>query len=132
LSVPATSIDREGRSSASEPAGASGPLADVANSIVHLYKDAFGRGPTKARARFAGTDLLVVVLEDIMTVAERNLLELGEVARLHEQRLFVQLAIEDRKRSEVERILERSTVAAICGVDPIRDLAVEMFTLETG
>jgi uncharacterized protein YbcI len=130
LSVPATSIGRNGRSPSGESSDASGPLVEIANAIVHVYKDAFGRGPTKARARFAGPDTLVVLLEDIMTVAERNLLELGEVAQLRQQRLFLQLAIEDRKRVEVEKILERRIVASICGVDPTRDLAAEIFTLE--
>ena len=128
--MPAISIGRNGRSPSGESSDTSGPLVEIANAIVHVYKDAFGRGPTKARARFAGPDTLVVLLEDIMTVAERNLLELGEVAQLRQQRLFLQLAIEDRKRVEVEKILERRTVASICGVDPTRDLAVEIFTLE--
>jgi uncharacterized protein YbcI len=128
LSLP-TSICRDDRSGGA-PSGASGPLVEIANAIVHVYKDAFGRGPTKARARFADTDTLVVLLEDIMTVAERNLLELGEVTHVHEHRLFLQLALEDRKRVEVERILERRTLASVCGVDPTRDLAAEIFTLE--
>jgi uncharacterized protein YbcI len=97
--------------------------------MVRLYKDAFGRGPTKARARFAGSDTLIVLLEDTMTTAERRLVALGEYARVREDRLFIQLALEDSKRSEVERILVRRTVAWICGIDPRRDLAAEIFTL---
>jgi uncharacterized protein YbcI len=98
--------------------------------MVHVYKDAFGRGPTKARARFCGPDTLMVLLEDTMTVAERKLVALGEYARVREHRLFLQLAFEELKRSEVERILARRTVAWICGIDPRRDVAAEIFTLE--
>jgi hypothetical protein len=44
--------------------GAAAPhLVEISNSIVRLYKEAFGRGPTKARTMFAGRDTLVVVLE---------------------------------------------------------------------
>ena len=98
--------------------------------MVHLYKDTFGRGPSKTRAQFAGSDTLVVLLEDMMTTAERQLLALGEHARVREQRLFLQLAIEDKKRSEVERILRRRAVACVSATNPDRDLAVEIFLLE--
>ncbi|MGN6167082.1 MAG: Na-translocating system protein MpsC family protein [Solirubrobacteraceae bacterium] len=111
------------------PSGAS-PLLEIANVMVHLYKEAFGRGPSKARAQFSGSDTLVVLMEDMMTIAERQLLALGEHARIREQRLFLQLALEDRKRSEVERVLRRSVIACVSGTDPGRDLAAEVFLLE--
>jgi uncharacterized protein YbcI len=97
--------------------------------IVHQYKDAFGRGPTKARALFAGSDTLVVVLEDMLTVVERQLVALGEHGRVREQRLLLQLAGEDAKRSAVERILERRVVGSVAGTDPGHDLATELFML---
>jgi uncharacterized protein YbcI len=106
------------------------PLLEVANVMVHLYKDAFGRGPTRSRALFSGSDTLVVMLEDMMTGAERQLVALGEHGRVREQRLFLQLAFEDMKRSEVERILRRRVLACISGTDPARDLATEVFVLE--
>ncbi len=108
------------------------PLLEVANVMVHLYKDAFGRGPTRSRAMFSGSDTLVVLLEDMMTGAERQLVALGEHGRVREQRLFLQLAFEDMKRSEVERVLRRRVRASICGTDPARDLATEVFVLEPG
>ncbi|HJS93651.1 MAG TPA: Na-translocating system protein MpsC family protein [Solirubrobacteraceae bacterium] len=110
------------------PATAS-PLLEIANVMVHLYKDTFGRGPSKTRAQFSGSDTLVVLLEDIMTTPERRLLALGEDARVREQRLFLQLAIEAEKRSAVERILRRRALACISGSDPARDLAAEVFLL---
>jgi uncharacterized protein YbcI len=109
---------------------AASPLLEIANVMVHLYKEAFGRGPSKARAQFAGSDTLVVLLEDMMTIAERQLLALGEDARVREQRLFLQLALEDKKRSEVERVLRRRAIACVSGTDPDHDLAAEVFLLE--
>jgi uncharacterized protein YbcI len=106
------------------------PLLEIANVMVRLYKDAFGRGPSKARAQFSGSDTLVVLLEDMMTVAERQLVALGEHSRAREHRLFLQLALEDAKRSEVERILGRGVLACVSGTDPGRDLAAEVFVLE--
>ena len=43
-------------------------MLQISNAMVRLYKEAYGRGPTKARALFAGPDTLVVLLEDSMTV----------------------------------------------------------------
>ena len=81
-----------------QPAGAAGrsPLLEIANVMVHLCKDAFGRGPSKARAQFSGSDTLVVLLADMMTIAERQLVALGEHARVREQRLCLQLVLEDK------------------------------------
>ena len=106
------------------------PMLEISNAMVHLYKEAFGRGPTKARAQFAGPDTLVVILESSLTVAERNLVSLGEHQRLREARLFFQYALEDQFRAIVEQALGRRTVAFVSGIDAQRDVAMEVFTLE--
>lgn len=98
--------------------------------MVRAYKELLGRGPTKTRALFAGADTLLVVLEDTMTVQERNLAALGEEARLREHRLFLTTAAEDRFRSIVEGTLGRRTLACVSGFDLHRDVAMEIFTLE--
>jgi uncharacterized protein YbcI len=106
------------------------PMLEISNAMVRLYKEAFGRGPTKARAQFAGHDVLVVVLENSLTVAERNLVAMGEHQRLREARLFFQYALEDQFRAIVEQALGRRTVAFVSGIDTSRDVAMEVFTLE--
>jgi uncharacterized protein YbcI len=105
------------------------PLLQISNAMVRLYKEAFGRGPTKARAQFAGPDILVVILEDSMTVVERNLAALDQHERLRESRLFFQHALESEFRAIIEQILGRRTVAFISGIDPRHDVSVELFTL---
>jgi uncharacterized protein YbcI len=106
------------------------PLLEIANATVHLYKQTFGRGPTHARARFAGSDTLVVLLQDTMTVSERRLAALGEHDRLRSQRALLRGALEEELRSVIERILARRTLAAINGIDTHRDIAAEVFVLE--
>jgi uncharacterized protein YbcI len=108
---------------------ATSPLLEISNATVRLYKQAFGRGPTHARARFAGADTLVVVLQDTMTVTERTLVGLGEHGRLREQRQLLRGAIEQEMRALVERILSRRTLALIHGIDTERDVAAEVFLL---
>src|SRR4051794_23339527 len=59
----------------------SGVLMDVSNTVVRLYKDLFGRGPTKARSYWVGPDGLATFLEDTLTHAERNMVRMGEQQR---------------------------------------------------
>jgi len=115
-----------------EDAGGSLPLVEISNAIVGLYKEAFGRGPTKTRTQFAGSDTVVVLLEDALTPAERTLLAVGETGRLREARLVVQEALEMEVRSVIERALGRRTVAFLTGVDAGRGVAINLCTLEPG
>jgi uncharacterized protein YbcI len=105
------------------------PLIEIANATVRLYKETFGRGPTHARARFAGTDTLVVLLQDTMTVSERRLAALGEHERLREHRLLLHQTVEGEIRALVERVLARRTLALVSGIDTVRDVAAEVLVL---
>ena len=109
---------------------AASPLLEIANATVRVYKEAFGRGPTHARARFAGTDTLIILLQDTMTVSERRLAALGEHERLREQRLLLHRTLEPEIRAIVERILDRGTHALITGIDTRHDVAAEVLLLE--
>jgi uncharacterized protein YbcI len=106
------------------------PMLEISNAMVRLFKEVFGRGPTKARAQLAGPDMLVVVLAESMTVAERNLAAMDEHDRLRETRLFFHHALEREFRSIVEQTLGRRTVAFIGGIDARADVAAVLFTLE--
>jgi uncharacterized protein YbcI len=107
----------------------SSPLLEISNATVRLYKAAFGRGPTHARARFAGPDTLVVLLQDTLTVSERSLVALGEHERLRANRLVLHQVVENEIRSVVERILQRPTLSLISGLDTHRDVAAEVVLL---
>jgi uncharacterized protein YbcI len=96
---------------------------------VRVYKAAFGRGPTHARARFAGGDTLVILLQDTLTTSERRLAALGEHERLREHRVLLHQALEPEIRGVVEGILGRPTLGLISGIDTRRDLAAEVITL---
>jgi uncharacterized protein YbcI len=115
---------------AEAPSGSRSPMLEIANAMVRLYKEAFGRGPTKARAVLAGPDTLVVTLENSLTVAERNLVALGQTERLRTTRLFFLQSLEPEFRAIVEGALGRRTLAFVSGIDPSRDVAAEVFTLE--
>jgi len=106
------------------------PLLGISKGMVALYKEAFGRGPSQARARFVGPDTLLVSLESSLTVAERNLVAMGEHLRLREARLFLSDKLEGQFRAIVEQALGRRTVAYVSGIDIVRDVTIKLFTLE--
>lgn len=103
--------------------------AAVSNAMVKLYKDQFGRGPTKTRTHFAGPDILITTLQDSLTPAERNMVKLGEHQRLRDVRMFFQYASEDEFRGTVEQITGRKVWAFISGLDAAEDVSVEVFYL---
>jgi uncharacterized protein YbcI len=105
-------------------------LNQLCNEMVRIYKEIFGRGPTRTRADWAGRDALLCTLEDSLTPAERKMVEVGEHQRLHETRLFFQHVCEDDFRESVERITGRKVRAFVSGIDPDTDVSSEVFYLE--
>jgi uncharacterized protein YbcI len=110
-------------------AGEHGILSAISNEMVRIYKDQFGRGPTKTRTQWAGPDILVVTLEQTFTPAERKLRELGEHERLRELRLLFQYAEVPTFCEPIERLTGRTVRAFISGIDAQADVASEMFVL---
>jgi uncharacterized protein YbcI len=106
-------------------------LAELSREMVRLYKVQFGRGPTRARSDFAGPDLIVCTLEDTLTPAEKRMAQLGDHQRLRDLRLYFQHATEDQFCEIVERTLGRKVRAFISGMDTSKDVAAELFYLET-
>jgi uncharacterized protein YbcI len=102
----------------------------IANELVQLFKEQFGRGPTAARASWAGPDVITVVLENTLTPAERNMVQMGAHERLRETRMFFQYASVREFCEPVERLTGRRVRAFISGLDTeAGGLAVETFVL---
>ena len=105
-------------------------LAEISNAMVRLYKEHFGRGPTRTRTHYAGRDIIITTLEDSLTPVERSLAELGEQARLRETRMFFQYATERQFVETVERITGRTVRALVSGIHVDQDISSEVFYLE--
>jgi uncharacterized protein YbcI len=105
-------------------------LAEISREMVRIYKEQFGRGPTKTRTNFAGPDIVIVTLEDSLTPAERRLAEMDEHQRLRDTRLYFQHATEEQFKSVIERLLDREVRAFISGIDTRQDVSSEVFYLD--
>lgn len=98
--------------------------------MVRIYKELFGRGPTKARSGYAGPDTLIATLENSLTPAERKMIALGEYRRVREARVLLQQARERDFVETVERITGRKVRAFVSGADTRQDVSSEVFYFE--
>ena len=105
-------------------------MVELSNAMVRLYKDVFGRGPTKARTSYAGPDLIVTTLENSLTRIERTMAEAGEHERLRDLRMHFQYMSEDAFVGTVEEITGRRVRSFVSGMDTKNDVASELFYLE--
>jgi uncharacterized protein YbcI len=107
-----------------------GVLVRVSNGLVSLHKEQFGRGPTRARANFAGNDTLVCTLEDALLPAERMMVEIGDEQRVREARGAMQAATAEKFVRVVEEAVQRKVTAFSSAVDPAKEVVWEIFNFE--
>lgn len=113
-----------------EAEGRSRALMEIANVMVGLYKEQFGRGPTKARAVWCTPDVVVVFLEDTLAPVERSMVRMGEHQRLRDIRIFFQYATAREFCEPVEQITGRKVRSFLSGIDTEVDgLSMETFVL---
>ena len=105
-------------------------LSELSNTMVRIYKEQFGRGPTKAMTHYAGPDCLIATLEDSLTPAERHMAALDEHQRLRDVRAFFQHAFEQQFVEAVESITGRTVRGFVSGTDTHHDISAEVFYLE--
>ena len=105
-------------------------LTRLSNAMVLLYKDIFGRGPTKARTSYAGPNLIVSSLEDSLTRIELTMANAGQHQRLRGLRIDLQYTAQADFVGAVEEITGRKVVAFVSGMDTVNDVAAELFYLE--
>ena len=105
-------------------------LAEISNAMVRIYKEQFGRGPTRTRTHYAGPDIVITTLEDSLTPAERRMAEMGEHQRLRDIRMFFQYASVPEFVQTVEQITGRKVRAFVSGIDTEQDVSSEVFYLE--
>jgi uncharacterized protein YbcI len=105
-------------------------MTAVANALVALHKEQFGRGPTGARAHFAGPDTLICLLEDALLPAEQALVDMGEQQRVRDARLFMQVATSARFTARIEELVGRKVYSFASALDPDKGIAYEIFLFE--
>jgi uncharacterized protein YbcI len=102
---------------------------DISNAIVGLYKEHYGKGPTRCRT-YLQPELVIVVLGEGYTAAEQTLFEAGKWYEVREARQIWQDTMKERFVDAVERVTGAAVLAFMSASHQDPDLAVEMFVLE--
>jgi uncharacterized protein YbcI len=105
-------------------------LAAVTNGIVQLFREYYGRGPTKAKSYLLDERIVVCVLEDTMTTVEQTLVKSGENDMVRQVRLRFQEAMALEFKTVVERAMGRRVAAYHSQLTMEPDLGFEFFVLE--
>lgn len=127
MSDPTTNVPPEQRSYS--------PAASISNQMVRLFAQYFGRGPTKARTTL-NTNIAVVLMGEVMTRAEENLVAAGEAKNVRALRRTLQGSMRLEAVAAVEQIVGREITAYMADVDTEANMAVVAFVftpqVETG
>jgi len=102
--------------------------AEIATKIVRLHSEYYGRGPTKAKAHLS-EDVVVVVLEETFTKAERTLIGRGETEAIQQIRRRFQQSMADEFKAIVEQATGRVVRAFLSETNLEADVSVEFFLL---
>lgn len=78
--------------------------AEISNGIVKLFREAYGRGPVKAKT-FLFDHYSLTVLEDTLTTAEATLVKAGRKEMVRDFRI----AFQTEMSVEFHHIVERAT-----------------------
>jgi uncharacterized protein YbcI len=101
----------------------------ISQAIVRIHAEHYGKGATQAKT-YAWDNLVVTVLRDVLTTAERTLVGLGRADAVREVRTTFQVTMEPTFRSTVERLTGRRVQSFMSQVDPENGVGVEVFVLE--
>jgi uncharacterized protein YbcI len=102
--------------------------AAIANAIVALFKEFYGKGPTAAKTYF-NDDWVFVVLDEGLTRNEETLVDSGEHELVRTVRLRFQAVMSERMTGAVEEVTGRRvlTYQSQLLFDPTH--SIEMFLL---
>jgi uncharacterized protein YbcI len=105
------------------------PAVAVANAIVQIHKEGYGKGATRARTRIM-EDTIIVELDDVLTRVEHTLVAAGREEQIRETRQVFQEAHRGAFIGAVEEITGRKVRAFLSQIHFQPDVAVEVFLLE--
>jgi uncharacterized protein YbcI len=105
--------------------------AMISSEIVRLQAEYYGKGPTRAKT-YIVDDLVVVVLEESFTRAEKTLVDRGEREAIQHIRRRFQQQMSENFTSVVEQATGRKVRAFLSETNLDQDVSVEVFLLAGG
>lgn len=104
------------------------PNAEISNQISRIQSTYYGKGPLRAKT-YITDDLVVCVLEETFTRAEKTLIDRGDREAIQGIRRHFQDAVRDEFVGVVEQVTGRRVRAFLSDTDVENDISVETFLL---
>jgi uncharacterized protein YbcI len=101
----------------------------ISQAIVRIHAEHYGKGATQAKT-YTWDNLVVTVLRDVLTVAERTLVDVQHADTVRDVRTTFQFSLETTVRAAIERLTGRRVLSFMSQVDPGNGIGVEVFVLE--
>jgi uncharacterized protein YbcI len=104
-------------------------LLQISNAMVRVQKEFFGKGPTRAKS-YMFDDMLLVVMREGLTTAEKTMLEFGHPNQVRQFRQLYQDEMTGRLTGMVEELTGRKVINYQSQVlfDP--DMTLELFVFD--
>jgi uncharacterized protein YbcI len=103
--------------------------AAISNAVVRITAEYTGRGPTKVKTTIRD-DVILVLMHDTLTKAERSLLADGQGDFVLETRHRFQTTMRDDLVAAVEILTERKVIAFMSSNHMHPDMGAEMFVMQ--
>jgi len=103
-------------------------LTAVSDGIVALFKEFYGKGPTRAKTYYED-DLVVCLLRGGFTRVEETLRDAGRGHEVIVQRMAFQDVMRDRFESVIEQATGRRVIGFMSGNQQDPDMLCEIFVL---
>jgi len=110
------------------PPSGDGVTGAISAAMVDLYAQVYGHERTTAKT-FINDNVVVCILEDILSVSEQRLVADGAASEVIDARVAFQADREDAFSAAVERLTLRSVVAFLSANQTSPGIACEMFFL---
>ena len=101
----------------------------ISQAIVRIHAEHYGKGATQAKT-YAWDNVVVTVLADVLTTAERTLVGVAREDTVRDVRTVFQHTMADTFRAAVEDATGRRVRSFMSQVDPASGYGVEVFILE--
>ena len=121
-----------GEDAQSETTGAANPqelLRRLSRETAKIQKDAFGKGPVSVRS-YLFDDLLLVVMRDGLTVAEKTMLEFGQADLVRSFRQTFENEMTSRFVDMVEQVTTRKVLTYQSQIMFDPDVVIEIFVFD--
>jgi len=115
--------------SESEPLRGGELNAAVTREVIRIQSESHGRGPKKAFS-FHNGNVLITVLEEVLTPAERKLAGSGQGEAVLKMRRLYQSTMAGEMKKRIEAVTGRRVTAFMSDNHVEPDMAVEVFILD--